>query len=93
MLIDSNKITDFRISKKKDIKLDINGKEVVFEIPYIVSVNPEFKRIYTGEMFENSVDLVDEDVEAILSGDESIIESVCKDFVWELITSNRLCKK
>jgi hypothetical protein len=93
MLIDSNRITDFRIVKKKDVTFNINGKEVTFVVPYIVSVNPEFKRIYTGEMFESSVDLVDEDVEAILNGDESAIESACEKYVWEKIARTGLCKK
>lgn len=92
MLIDSEKITDFRIKKIKDIKFDINGKEVVFDIPYIVSVNPEFQRLYVGGM-ETKVDLADEDIEAILHGDESIVESTCAKFAWEQITQNKFCKK
>jgi hypothetical protein len=93
MLIDSEKITDFRIDKKKDITFDINGKEVVFEIPYIVCVNPQFKKIYVGGIFETGVDLSDEDIEAILNGDESVIESSCARFAWEQITENKFCKK
>lgn len=93
MLIDLDKITDFRISKKKDVEFDINGKTVIFEIPYIVSVNPEKQCLYIGELFETKVDLVDEDIKAILSGDESLIESTCADFVFRQITQSRFCKK
>ena len=93
MLIDSNRITDFRIVKKNDVTFNINGKEVTFTVPYIVSVNPEFKKIYTGELFESSVDLVDEDIEAILNGDESAIESACEKHIWEHIKRTKLYKK
>lgn len=99
MLVDLNKLTGFVIQNEKEICFDINGKNVVFKIPFCLSVNPKEKRLYIGsncafvDNEDGVIDLTDKDIETILSGDDSIIISSCKNFAFTLITKNKYCNK
>lgn len=93
MLVDWKKLTNFTVSESKDVLIDINGKKVIYSIPYVLGVNKENQRIYVGKCFDHKLDLTDEDIDAILSGDKSLINKACTEFVFNLILRNRYCKK
>lgn len=99
MLVDLNKLTYFGIQDEKEICFDVNGKLVVFKIPFCLSVNPNEKRLYVGsncpfvDNKDGAIDLTDTDIETILSGNESIIVSACRNFAFSLITKNKFCMK
>ena len=99
MLVDLKKLTGFVIQEEKEICFDVNGKKVVFKIPFWLSVNKKEKRLYVGsncsfvDNENDSIDLTDKDIETILSGDESIITSACRNFAFSLITKNKFYKK
>ena len=92
-MVDLKKLTTFSISEKRIVKFAIDGKEVVFEIPFAIGVNPEHKRLYVGNDFDFATDLNLEQIENIISGNDYIIESACREFAWKQITENKYCKK
>lgn len=99
MVVDLKKLTGFVIQEEKEICFDIDGKTVVFKIPFCLSVNPKEKRLYVGtdcpfvDNKDGIINLTDTDIETILNGDESIIISSCRNFAFSLITKNKYCKK
>lgn len=99
MVVDLKRLTGFTIQEEKEICFDVDGKKVVFKIPFYLSVNPNEKRLYVGNdcpfvgYEDGTINLTDTDVETILSGDESIITTACRNFAFSLITKNKYCKK
>lgn len=99
MVVDLNKLTGFVIQEEREICFDVDGKKVVFKIPFYLSVSQNEKRLYVGSScpfvdYEDSIiNLTDKDIETILNGDDSIIVSSCRNFAFSLITKNKYCKK
>lgn len=99
MLVDLNKLTYFGIQDEKEICFDVNGKLVVFKIPFCLSVNQREKQLYVGsncpfvDNKDDIIDLTDTDIGTILSGDESIINTACRNFAFSLMTKNKFCMK
>jgi len=88
-MVDLKKLTAFSISEKRKIKFTIDGKEIIFEIPFVLGVNPEHKRLYVGNDFDFAVDLSIEQIEDIINGNESILDVACKEFAWKEIFKNK----
>lgn len=92
-MVDLKKLTTFTISEKRKITFTIDGKEIVFEIPFVLGVNPERKRLYVGNDFDFAVDLSIEQIEDIINGNESILYAACKEFAWNQILKNKFHKE
>lgn len=93
MMVDVNKLSSFSVSENKEICFSINGKSVIYEIPFALLVNKKEKKLYIGKTMDKEIEITDKDIEMILGGDDSIIVSACTDFVWSLISKNKYCKE
>lgn len=82
MQVDLEKLTSFGLSGDKDICFTIDDKKVSYRVPYCVSVNKRESKLYLGnDSFNDFIELSKKDIEAIFSGDETVIELACKNYI------------
>ena len=82
MQVDLEKLTSFGLSGDKDICFTIDDKRVSYRVPYCVYVNKNENKLYMGkESLNDCIDLSKKDIEAIFSGDETVIELACKNYI------------
>ena len=86
MQVDLEKLTSFGLSGDKDICFTIDNKKVSYRVPYCVYVNKNENKnenkLYMGrDSLNDCIDLSKKDIEAIFSGDETVIELACKNYI------------
>ena len=93
MLIDSEKLTAFTICEEKEIVFDINGKKIVFAVPFLLKVSKDEKKLLIGRSHDKEIKLTDDDVQTIFNDNDEKIVSACEDFIWSMFLRNMYCKK
>ena len=95
MEIELEKLDAFSVCGHKNVEVNINDKKLCYRIPYAVNArkaNGNIKRMLSiGDGFDKEIELTEDEVNAVLQGDESVVEDACFNFVYDMFLKNRFC--